>query len=270
MPYGKTEIVSARKKLRIPDLISSKGQRKLTCLTCYDAQFARILERTSVDLVLVGDSLGNVIQGAVTTTGVTVEHIVYHTKCVSASLCTPVLVADMPFGSAGISVEKTADNAAALIRAGAEAVKIEGATAEILEQISFLTRHSIPVLGHIGLLPQSVHSLGGYKVQGKTERDRNRLISEAKALEASGCFGIVLELVAEDVASAVTNSVSIPTIGIGAGRNCDGQILVLSDMLGMNLSFSPKYLKHFARLEETISQAIGDFCDEVANSNFPS
>jgi 3-methyl-2-oxobutanoate hydroxymethyltransferase len=269
MLYGKSEVGALRKKVRILDIIAAKGQRKLSCLTCYDALFARILETSSLDLVLVGDSLGNVIQGASTTTGVTVEHIAYHTRCVSGALKTPFLVSDMPFASAGLSKEKTMENAAALMRAGAEGVKIEGASPEILESISFLTRHGIPVLGHVGLLPQSVHSIGGYRIQGKSRHDRERLIAEAKSLEEAGCFGVVMELVTDDAAAQVTKSLAIPTIGIGSGASCDGQILVLSDMLGMNLGFQPKYLKHFAKLETTISEAVEQFCLESVNGTFP-
>lgn len=270
MTYLGTQLkTGARKKVRVPDLRNRKGVGSITALTCYDATFARLLERTPVDLVLVGDSLGHTIQGQHTTLTVTVEDIVYHTRCVASRLSTPLLVADMPFGSVGFQPDVTFESAVKLMRAGAEAVKIEGASKEILESISVLARHGIPVVGHIGLVPQSVHALGGYKIQGKKSTDCDRLIEEAKKLEAAGCFALVLELVQPDAAKAVTESVSIPTIGIGCGRDCDGQILVLQDMLGMNLEFQPKFLKHFAKLETDIIAAVEAYCDEVGNKKFP-
>ncbi len=270
MVYGTAEGSIVRKKVRVPDLRGRKGVQRIVCLTCYDASFARILESTQVDLVLVGDSLGNVIQGAASTTGVSVSDIAYHTRCVASALKAPLLVADMPFGTAGFSNRETFAAAHALVRAGAEAVKIEGATPEICSQISQLTRHGIPVMGHIGLLPQSVNTVGGYRLQGKSQEDSERLVAEAKLLQDAGCFAIVLELVAEDVARKVTDAVAIPTVGIGSGIGCDGQILVLNDMLGMNLSFSPKFLKRFAQLEVTIKEAVEKYCSEVRDGAFPS
>lgn len=270
MVYSSRASVETRKKVRVPNLRARKGGKPIVSLTCYDASFARILSDTNLDLVLVGDSLGNVIQGCSSTTVVTVSDIAYHTRCVAGALRYPLLISDMPFGTAGFSDEVAFSAAAELIRAGAEGVKIEGASPEICAQISRLTRHGIPVLGHIGLLPQSVNAIGGYKIQGKTDFESRLLVSEAKALQEAGCFAIVLELVNSDVAKQVTESVEIPTIGIGAGNGCDGQILVLQDMLGMNLSFSPKYLKHYARIEDTIKQAVDDYCREVSERIFPS
>ncbi len=270
MSYVSSDSVGVKKKVRVPDIRSRKGGKKITCLTCYDASFARILEQTSIDLVLVGDSLGNVIQGASSTTCVTVDDVAYHTRCVAAALRHPLLVSDMPFGTAGFSFEVAFSSAQKLIRAGAEAVKIEGATPEICTQISHLVRHGIPVLGHIGLLPQSVHMVGGYRVQGRGVGDCDRLISEARALRDAGCFGIVVELVPSDVAKSLSHSIDIPVIGIGAGCGCDGQILVLNDMLGMNLSFSPKYLKHFSQVEKIVREAIERYCYETCEGVFPS
>ena len=260
----------ARKKVRVPDLRDRKGDKKITALTCYDATFARLLEMTSLDCVLVVDSLGHVMQGGHSTIGVSVQDIAYHVRCVASRLKTPLLIADMPFGSVGKCVEQTFDAAVTLMQAGAEALKIEGATPEIASAIDRLVRHGIPVMGHIGLVPQSVHALGGYRVQGKDNVDSTRLINEAKILERAGCFGIVLELVVPDVAAQVTAAVQIPTIGIGCGKNCDGQILVLQDMLGMNLEFQPKFLKHFAKLEGNVTDAVEAYCSEVENGKFPS
>lgn len=256
-----------RKKIRVQDFLEmKKNSRKISSITCYDASFARIIEMTEIDFVLVGDSLGNVIQGKNSTLYVTLEDVVYHVKCVRQSLNTPLLVADMPFLTAGVSRQETMLNAGELMRAGAEAVKIEGATQEICDQIHFLTSHGIPVIGHIGLMPQSVNALGGYRVQGKSESDKKRLLKEAKALQEAGCFAIVLELIVPAVAKEVTKSLQIPTIGIGAGNVCDGNILVLQDMLGMNKQFKPKFLKHFLELEELIKSAVNNYCSEVIES----
>jgi 3-methyl-2-oxobutanoate hydroxymethyltransferase len=261
---------TARKKVRVPDITAAKGARKLTSLTCYDATFARLLERTTLDFVLVGDSLGNVIQGRNSTLNVTVEDIAYHVRCVAAALRTPLLVADMPFCAAGFDAPATYRNAETLMRAGAEAVKIEGATPALCAQIQTLTALGIPVMGHVGLTPQSVHALGGHKVQGKTDAARIRLVDEAKRLEDAGVFAIVLELVTPEVAVDVTAAVHVPTVGIGAGAGCDGQILVLHDMLGLNKDFRPKFLKHFASLEDLVVEAVGEYCREVADSTFPT
>lgn len=269
MVYSQSADSKPRKKVRVPDLLALKGQRPITSITCYDATFARLIEMTDMDFVLVGDSLGHVIQGQTSTLGVTVEDVAYHTRCVAAALKTPLLVADMPFCGAGFNAADTFRNAERLMRAGAEAVKIEGASPEICEQISCLTRHGIPVLGHVGLTPQSVHALGGYKIQGKDTQARERLLAETALLEKAGCFGVVLELVTPETAAVLTQSLSIPTIGIGAGKACDGQILVLQDMLGMNLQFKPKFLKHFAQLQDTIVQAVDLYIKEVTESVFP-
>jgi 3-methyl-2-oxobutanoate hydroxymethyltransferase len=258
-----------RKKVRVPDITALKGHRKISSLTCYDAAFARLLEQTPLDFVLVGDSLGNVIQGRSGTIGVTVEDIAYHVRCVAAALRTPVLVADMPFCAAGFDASSTYRNAEILMRAGAEAVKIEGATLALCEQIRTLTSLGIPVMGHIGLTPQSVHALGGHKIQGKTDAARARLVEEALRLQEAGVFALVLELVTPEVAREVTAAIGIPTVGIGAGTDCDGQILVLHDMLGLNKDFKPKFLKHFASLEGVVIDAVAAFCREVEDGAYP-
>ncbi len=258
-----------RKKTRVPDLLALKGKRKISSITCYDSTFARLLEKSKVDFVLVGDSLGHVIQGLHSTIPVTVNDIAYHTQCVARALHTPLLVSDMPFASAGFDDVTAYKNCEILLRAGAEAVKIEGASDAICRQIVQLTQHGIPVMGHIGLTPQSVHALGGYKIQGKTQAAEQRLLDEARKLQDAGCFAIVLELVTPSVAKLISDDLKIPTIGIGAGVNCDGQILVLQDMLGMNLDFKPKFLKHFANLENIIVDALNTYCDEIEKEVFP-
>ena len=257
-----------KKKIRIHDLIEmKKNSKKISSITCYDATFARIIEMTEIDFVLVGDSLGNVIQGKNSTLTVTLEEIAYHLKCVRQTIKTPLLVADMPFLTSGINRHETMHHAGVLMRAGAEAVKIEGATPEICDQIHFLSCNGIPVMGHIGLMPQSVNSLGGYRVQGKNDLDKKRLLKEAKELEQAGCFSIVLELVVPLLAKEITKSIQIPTIGIGSGNECDGNILVLQDMLGMNKEFNPKFLKNYLKLEDLIKDAINKYCQDVLNNN---
>lgn len=259
----------SRKKVRIPALLAAKGKSRLSAITCYDAAFARLIEHSPVDIVLVGDSLGHVVQGLNSTIPVTVADIVYHVKAVSRALQTPLLVADMPFATAGLDDRHCFETATQLIAAGAEAVKIEGASDRTLRQIQTLTSAGIPVMGHIGLTPQSVHALGGYRIQGKSDEQQNVLVHSAQALEQAGCFAVVLELCTQQAGAAVTESVTIPTVGIGSGNKCDGQILVLHDMLGMNMEFRPKFLKHFEQLESRIVSALASYDQEVKSGTFP-
>lgn len=271
MVYSETKmsiVEKKRKKVRIHDLIEMKNQGvKISAITCYDATFARIIEKTDIDFVLVGDSLGNVIQGKNSTLPVTLKQISYHIECVRQALHTPLLVGDMPFLTTGISIKETMKNAGRLLQAGAEAVKIEGATPEICEQINHLTHHGIPVMGHIGLMPQSVHALGGYRIQGKNDTDKKRLLKEAKLLQEAGCFAIVLELITPHLATELTKALKVPTIGIGSGNNCDGNILVLQDMLGMNMQFKPKFLKHYMELEGSMVHSLNQYCSDVKAGN---
>lgn len=264
MVYSSLPTNISRKKIRTIDFIEMKTKgKKIASITCYDSSFAHILEGTEIDFVLVGDSLGHVMQGTKSTLNVTVEHVAYHVKCVASKLKTPLLVADMPFASAGVNKTCTMRNAAALMQAGAEALKIEGASPEILSDISFLTTHGIPIMGHIGLQPQSVHAVGGYKTQGKDELSKARLLCEAKKLQDAGCFAIVLEMIDASLSEEISQNLKIPTIGIGSGNKCDGNILVLQDMLGMNTEFKPKFLKHYANFEEIIHSAVNEYCHDV-------
>lgn len=257
-----------RKKVRIHDLIEmKKNGQKISSITCYDASFARIIEMTNIDFVLVGDSLGNVIQGKNSTLSVTLDEVAYHVRCVRQTIKTPLLVGDMPFMTSGINRHETMHNAGLLMRSGAEAVKMEGATPEICDQIHFLSNNGIPVMGHIGLMPQSVNALGGYRIQGKNELDKKRLLKEAKSLQDAGCFAIVLELIVPALAEEITKALKVPTIGIGSGNHCDGNILVLQDMLGMNQDFKPKFLKHYLELQESITNAVNEYCKDVKDSN---
>ncbi|XP_074593141.1 3-methyl-2-oxobutanoate hydroxymethyltransferase-like [Brevipalpus obovatus] len=253
-----------KRKVRTVDLVSMKQRgRKIKCLTCYDYSFASILNRTNLDLVLVGDSAGHVMQGKSNTLSVTMEHMRYHVECVAAAIKRPLLVADMPFLAIGPDMDKTARNAGALMTAGAEAIKAEGASKSHCLQYEYLVSIGIPVMGHIGMQPQSVNVYGGFRIQGKGGRLSDRLEQEAKDLENSGCFAAVLELTDPSVATALSKSVKIPIIGIGAGNECDGNILVLQDMLGMNTSFKPKFLKHFANLDKVIRESVDEYCREV-------
>ena len=258
------------KKIRTTDILKAKNQKKLVCTTCYDSIFAKVLQdSSSLDLVLVGDSLGHIVQGHHTTLDVTLENIIYHTKCVKNSLKTPLLVSDMPFLGMSTDTATLFENCQKILVAGAEAIKIEGHHPHLCEQISLLTGYGVPVMGHLGLTPQHIHSLGGYKKQGKTPKSSEILIDAAKRLEDAGCFGIVLELIDFEVSQKITESISIPTIGIGSGPCCDGQILVLHDLLGMNTEFTPSFLKLYETLHLKIDTALKTFAHEVQNETFP-
>ena len=250
---------ASRKKDHIP----------ISMITCYDHVFARIIEQTEIDIVLVGDSLGNVIAGYSSTIPVTVDQIIYHSEIVRRGAPSKFLVADMPFMSYHISVEDSLRNAGMIMKkTGANAVKIEGGE-DFRKIIEAFVKASIPVMGYIGLTPQSIHKLGGYTVQGKDEDKRKRIMQDAKILEEAGVCSIVLEKVPESLGRDVSESLSIPTIGIGAGRYCDGQVLVLHDLLGMDESFAPKFLKKYADLFSVTKAAIQEYDREVKGGVFP-
>jgi 3-methyl-2-oxobutanoate hydroxymethyltransferase len=241
----------------------------ISVVTCYDATFARIVARSSVDAILVGDSCGNVIAGYNSTIPVTMDQIIYHTCSVRRGAPDSFLIADLPFLSYHISVEDALRNAGRLFKeTGAQAVKLEGGV-EFADTVRALTRASIPVMGHLGLTPQSVHALGGYRVQGRTPDDAERMKCDARALEEAGAFAIVLEMVPESLAKEISELISIPTIGIGGGRYCDGQVLVLYDLLGLDDSYNPKYLKKFANLAETVRSALDEYHKDVVSRSFP-
>ena len=259
----------ALSRVRVPHLLEMKAQGvKITAVTCYDASFARLVDAAAIDVVLVGDSLGNVIQGQESTLPVTVDHIVYHTAAVSRGLRRAHLVADMPFMSYR-SVDVALENAGRMLaQGGAHAVKLEGG-AEMAPIVKALVDHGIPVMGHLGLTPQSVHAMGGHRVQGRGKAAKERLIRDALALQDAGCYAVVLELVPAQLALEVSQRLVIPTIGIGAGAGCDGQILVLYDLLGMNAEFQPKFLKRFADLHSIIGEALGSYRQQVQGGEFP-
>lgn len=258
----------------MPSLLSKKREgSKIVTITAYDYTSACLVDKAGVDVVLVGDSLGNVIQGEETTLPVTLEQMIYHTRCVSRGLKRALLVADLPFLSYQPSLEVAIESSGRLIKEGfAHAVKAEGGVS-MFETISRLVELDIPVMGHVGLTPQSVHRMGGYRVQGRDGRtgttSRERVIEDAKAVEKAGAFSIVLEGLPASLAREITLEISIPTIGIGAGPNCDGQVLVFHDCLGLTQGFKPKFVKQYANLAAVTEEAIKVYIKEVLNGTFP-
>jgi 3-methyl-2-oxobutanoate hydroxymethyltransferase len=244
-----------------------QGGEKIAVLTAYDASFAALMDQAGVDVILIGDSLGNIVQGESSTLPVTVEHMVYHTSCVAKGQASTFLIADMPFGSYS-TPEQAMLNAAHLMRAGAHMVKLEGG-AWLAETVRFLVERSIPVCAHLGLLPQSVHTLGGFKVQGKSTESAQTLINDAKALQEAGAQLLVLEAIPSELGKKVTDAIQIPTIGIGAGPDCSGQVLVMHDMLGAFPGRSPKFVKNFLTGQSSIEAAFKSYVQEVKTGKFP-
>ncbi|MCF8190854.1 MAG: 3-methyl-2-oxobutanoate hydroxymethyltransferase [Polynucleobacter sp.] len=240
---------------------------KITMLTAYDSTMSALLNRSGVETILIGDSLGNVIQGHSSTTPVTVEQVAYHTECVARANTHAFIIADLPFASYGDPVQAL-DSAAELMRAGADMVKLEGGDWQI-DIIQYLVERSVPVCAHLGLLPQSVHILGGYKVQGKSKDAASIMLEQAIACEQAGAQMIVLEAIPSSLGKLITESLSIPTIGIGAGANCSGQVLVLQDMLGISPGKPPKFVKNFMDGHASIEAAIKAYVREVKSGKFP-
>lgn len=248
---------------------SKKNNEKITMLTAYDYSMAKLIDESGINGILVGDSLGMVCLGYEDTLSVTMEDIIHHTKAVARGAKNALIVADMPFMSYQTSVYDAVVNAGRLIKEGrAQCVKLEGGL-EVCDKIEAIVRSSIPVMAHIGLTPQSVNAFGGFKVQGKDEEAARRLIEEAKAVEKAGAFAVVLECVPEKLSKLITESISIPTIGIGAGANCDGQILVYQDMLGLFSDFTPKFVKKYASLGDEMKNAFASYINDVKDSSFP-
>ena len=256
-----------RTTLRTLQRMRDNGE-KISALTCYDASFAMLLENSGVDILLVGDSLGNVLQGEETTLPVTLDDMVYHTRCVARGSSKAFIMVDMPFGTSQISPENTFENAAELMAAGANMVKIEGGHI-MTETIRFLTQRGIPVCAHIGLMPQSVHLLGGYKVQGKTHSHAKRLLEDAVILEKAGAGMLLMEAVPSTLAKKITKTLVVPTIGIGAGGNCSAQVLVLYDMLGIYSGKKSRFIKNFMVSADSISEAVENYVKEVKSGKFP-
>jgi len=258
------------KPLTTLDLIRMKAEgKRIVSLTCYDALHARLLDAAGVDVVLVGDSVNQVVAGRESTLSATLDQMIYHGAAVRRGLARALLVIDLPFLTYQVSVEEAIRNAGRTLQeTGAQAVKLEGG-APMVRTVKALVERGIPVMGHLGLTPQSVHALGGYRVQGRTPESAERLLAEARLLEDAGAFGLVLELVPAPLAERISHGLTIPTIGIGAGAGCDGQVLVLPDMLGLNTGFKPKFLKRYAELGDAVREAVGRYAAEVREGRYP-
>lgn len=244
--------------------------RKIAMITAYDAATAKILDEAEADIILVGDSLGNVIQGLPTTLPVTMEEMIYHTRLVSRGTVNSHLTADMPFMSFQISKEEALRNAGRLVKeGGAESVKLE-TSEDSIETVYTIQQAGIPVMGHIGLCPQNFLRMGGYKLQGRGESEARRLVELAKSVESAGAFSLVLESIPQSLAKEITGSIGIPTIGIGAGPGCDGQVLVINDLLGLSPEPVPKFVKRYSNLREVVLSSTREFIDEVRSGAFPS
>ena len=268
MPYLKPE---RPEKVSAPSLRASKKRgERLVCLTAYDYPTARIVDEAGIDIILVGDSLGNVVLGYGNTVPVTLEEILVHLKAVRRAVQRALLVADMPYGTFHTGDDDAVRNALRLVKeGGAEAIKLEGGHKRV-NLVKRLVDEEISVMGHIGLTPQSINQLGAYRVQGKTAETARQLIEDAQALEDAGAFAIVLEVVPREIAQLITETVSIPTIGIGAGAHCDVQVLVLHDMLGLSFGKQARFVRPYANLREVMTDAVTRFADDVRNGNYPS
>ncbi|MFX1262254.1 MAG: 3-methyl-2-oxobutanoate hydroxymethyltransferase [Promethearchaeota archaeon] len=249
-------------------LMKKKG-KKIVMLTAYDTPSAQILSECGVDMILVGDSVGNSMLGYETTIPVTLEDVIHHSAAVSRAKPDCLIVGDMPFMSYKVSVEQALENCARMLQeGGAEAVKIEGA-GRVVDIVRAVVDSGIPVMGHIGLTPQSIYQVGGYRVQGRTAKQTKEMVKQAQALEDAGAFSIVIELAPSETAKVITEAIGIPTIGIGAGPYCDGQVLVLPDMLGLFQDFKPKFVKRYANIREVIENAVKEYSSEVREGTFP-
>ncbi|MGH9685055.1 MAG: 3-methyl-2-oxobutanoate hydroxymethyltransferase [Candidatus Acidiferrales bacterium] len=266
-------------KITVPGILSRKSslfsespeaKNKITCLTAYDYPTARLLDDAGVDILLVGDSLGMVALGYENTLAVTMDEMLHHVRAVRRGTRRALLVADMPYGSFHISPDESVRNALRLIKeGGAEAVKVEGGERRI-DLIARLVDAEIPVMGHVGLTPQSIHALGGFHVQGKTSEAAEQLLRDARTVEAAGAFSVVVESVPRELGARITEQLRIPTIGIGAGPDCDGQVLVFHDLVGLTMGRSPKFARHYANLSAEISRAASEYCGDVRAGRFPS
>ncbi|MDP6870212.1 MAG: 3-methyl-2-oxobutanoate hydroxymethyltransferase [Candidatus Poseidoniaceae archaeon] len=243
---------------------------KITMLTAYDYSLAKLVDRGGVDVILVGDSASNVMAGRDTTVPMSLDHMIYHAQCVERAVDRALIVVDMPFGTYQGNSRNALDSAIRIMKeANGHAVKLEGGS-EIVESIERILTAGIPVMGHLGLTPQSIYKFGTYSVRAKEEKEAVKLIADAKVLEDAGCFAIVLEKIPAHLAKQVSEALSIPTIGIGAGPDCDGQVLVLHDLLGITTDFSPRFLRRYLDLENQISDAVKSYCEDVRSGDFPN
>jgi len=266
-----TSVASAREhRITVRTLAARKRRgERIAMLTAYDFAFARIFDQSGIDVLLVGDSLGNVVQGHATTLPVTLDEMVYHTRLVTRGCRRALVVGDMPFGSYQVSPEDAVRSAIRFVKeGGAQAVKLEGGVA-MAETIARITRAEIPVMGHVGLTPQAVHRMGGFRVQGRGADEASRVLADAEAVQQAGAFAVVLEGMPAELAAEITRKLEIPTIGIGAGPHCDGQVLVLHDMLGLN-DWTPSFVKQYADLGAAAARAARAFAEDVAAQKFPA
>ena len=268
---AKMSIHANAKKITTHTLQEMKAAgEKITMLTAYDYSLAKLVDQGGVDIILVGDSASNVMAGKDTTVPMTLEHMIYHAQCVERAVEKALIVVDMPFGTYQGNSRLALESAIKIMKeTNGHAVKLEGGS-EIVESIERILTAGIPVMGHLGLTPQSIYKFGTYSVRAKEEEEAKKLIEDARLLEQAGCFGIVLEKIPSELARAVAESVSIPIIGIGAGPHCDGQVLVLHDLLGITTDFSPRFLRRYLNLEESITGAVKSFCKDVRDGDFPN
>ena len=268
---GNGASASPIRRLTVPTIRSMKARgERIAMVTAYDATFAQMIDEGGADMLLVGDSLGMVVQGLDSTLPVTVDEMIYHCRAVARGARRALVVGDLPFMSWQLSAEQALKNAARFLsEGGAQAVKLEGGV-EAAETVSKLVSFGIPVMGHVGLLPQSVHAMGGFRVQGKTTEAAESVLDDAIAIAAAGAFAIVLEGIPSDLAARITASIDIPTIGIGAGASCDGQVLVCYDLLGLTPNLRPKFVKRYAELYSDGKRAVAGYCSEVKSGAFPS
>lgn len=264
-------LVTDQKKITTTKFLQMKqAGEKISMLTAYDFTTARIIDAAGVDSILIGDSASNVMAGNTTTLPITIEQMIYHARCVANAVSRALVICDMPFGSYQVSREEGIRNACRMMKeSGVDALKLEGGR-EILDTVKGLIEAGIPVCGHLGLTPQSVHKFGGYGLRAKEEAEAEKLIADAIALDKAGCFAIVLEKVPARLAAEVTEQVACPTIGIGAGNGTDGQVLVYADAMGMTQGFKPKFLRHFANVAEVMTDGVGDYVRAVKDGSFPN
>jgi 3-methyl-2-oxobutanoate hydroxymethyltransferase len=258
-----------RKKVTVPAIRAMKGKSRVGMLTAYDYPSAKIADAAGADILLVGDSLGMVVLGYPDTLSVTVDDMLHHTRAVARGTTSALIVGDMPYLSYHVSIEESVRNAGRFIQAGAHSVKVEGAKPSRIKVIEAILDAEIPVMGHIGLTPQSVNALGGFKLQGKNADDARRMIDEAVALERAGCFSLVLECVPTELAAMITEQITIPTIGIGAGPSCDGQVLVFHDVLGIYDGHTPKFVRQYAHVAQDMQTALEAYLADVRSGAFP-
>jgi 3-methyl-2-oxobutanoate hydroxymethyltransferase len=270
MSYTGSAQISSRKVTTLSLKVMKETGKKIVCLTAYDALWAKLFDESGIDLILVGDSLGNVFQGLDTTIPVTLDQMIYHSKAVTTGASRPLVVADMPFMTYQVTPKEAIRNAGRLMKeAGVNAVKLEGGST-VLDAVRLITQNGIPVLGHLGLTPQSINQFGSYRARGVDPDEAAQIYIDALQLEEAGVFAIVLEKIPADLAKKISEALSIPTIGIGAGPHCDGQILVYTDMLGLTTDFSPRFVRRYAMLADEVISATARYVEDIQNGLYPN